>query len=373
MSELARCAEGGFLVGPQRVVPEDPAEHQWPDPSGAGVVIGCNHLGCQRCGQSVIQRAGFDATRELKKQRDTRLPDVYAACEAADEGWISEVKRGALEEDSRVRLYLCRCALHGEMMVSPVEEEPDGRPGGPASWRCAGHPAATTAGAATADASAAAFVTAALDGEHGGPESIDRRYNLAADPAQREALAEAVLVHLTDSDPRRRRRALGFFSRNPRAPQAARVAEIYASHRALFEDVAAFAHEVLADRLDPKHGFSDASAARELLRAALLNGARLPDRALAQLAAFDQAWFAEHAIDALAASPAADRTARAGDLVYALRHLSLDPSGRRTDDRFAELILRVATVPGVERAELRQFLIEATGGTTAELVQRTLP
>ncbi len=397
MSELARCAEGGFLVGPQRVVPEEPAEHQWPDPSGAGVVIGCNHLVCQRCGQAVVQRAGFDATRELKKRRTERLPAVYESCtagaggDAGDAGWQGEVKRGSLEEDSRVRLYLCKCALHGEMMVSPVEEAPDGRPGGPASWRCAGHPrassastaertppaAAAVAGSASGGggvgAAPAAFVPAALEGQHGGPETIDRRYNLAEDPAQREALGDAVLAHLTASDPRRRMRALGFFSRNPLAPQAARVAELYNADRARFAGDVDFLHEVLGDRLDPKRRFPDASMARDLLRAALLSGARLPDRALARLACFDEPWLAEHAVDAITARPAAERTAFAGELVYALRHLSLDPSGRRTDDRFAELIRRAAAVSGIDRAELRQHLIDATGGATAELIARALP
>lgn len=382
MSELARCAEGGFLVGPQRVVPEDPAEHQWPDPSGAGVVIGCNHLVCQRCTQAVVQRAGFDATRELKKQRAQRLPAVYESCAASDAGaagWHAEVKSGALEEDPRVRLYLCRCALHGEMMISPVEDSPDGPPGGPASWRCAGHPSASSSSSADKQAAemevenAPALVIAALGNGSVGAEILDRRYNLAADPELREAIGEAVLEQLTSSDPQRRMRALGFFSRNPLAPQAARVAALYAADRARFAGEGDFIHEVLADRLDPKRGLPDSSTAREILRASLLSGAPLPARALAQLAAFDQSWLAEHAVDAISALSAAERTAFAGELLYALRYLSLDPSGRRTDDSFAELIRRVAAVPGVDRAAVRQHLIEATGGTTAELIARAIP
>lgn len=389
MSELVRCAEGGFLVGPSQVVPDDPAVYQWPDPGGAGAVVGCNQLVCQRCHQRVIQRPGFHATRELKQQRAARLPAVYAACCAGEAGWEEQVQGGALERDPRIRLYLCRCAQHGEMRLSPVEAEPDGPPGGPESWRCAGHPRAsdgaaasaadsaaassTSSGASTASsASPAAFVAAALDGEHGGPEAIDQRYHLAADPPHRQALGEALLAQLTSDEPRRRLRALGFFARNPLVPEAARFAELYAAHRERFAADALFALEVLAERLDPRHQLPDAAAARALLREALLSGAPLPALALARLASFDQAWLAEHAAAAIAAVPGAERTARAGDVVYALRYLGLDPSGRRTDDAFAELVRRAAAVPGVDRRELGQHLVEATGGTTAELVQRAL-
>lgn len=387
MSELVRCAEGGFLVGPSQLVPDDPAIYQWP-PSGAGTVVGCNHLVCQRCHQRVIQRPGFDATRELKRQRAGRLPAVYAACSAGEAGWEEQVQAGALERDPRIRLYLCRCAQHGEMRLCPVEAEPDGPPGGPQSWRCAGHPRATAAppdhpaGSTSPDppaspaapdtTTAAAFVAAALDGAHGGPEAIDHRYHLAADPAQRQALGEALLAQLTSDEPRRRLRALGFFARNPLVPEAARFAERYAAHRELFAADALFALEVLAERIDPRHQLPDAAVARALLREALLAGAPLPALALARLASFDQAWLAEHAAAAIAAVPEAERTVRAGDVVYALRYLGLDASGRRTDDGFAELVRRAAAVPGVDRRELGQHLVEATGGTTAELVQRAL-
>lgn len=378
MSELVRCAEGGFLVGPSQVVPDDPAVYQWPDLGGAGAVVGCNHLVCQRCHQRVIQRPGFHATRELKRQRAARLPAVYAACSAGEAGWEAQVGGGALERDPRIRLYLCRCAQHGEMRLSPVEAEPDGPPGGPESWRCAGHPRAAAASPngpgspAAAASTAAAFVAAALDGGHGGPEAIDQRYHLAADPPHRQALGEALLAQLTSDEPRRRLRALGFFARNPLVPEAARFAKLYAAHRELFAADALFALEVLAERLDPRHQLPDAAAARALLREALLAGAPLPALALARLASFDQAWLAEHAVPAIAAAPEAERTARAGDVVYALRYLGLDPSGRRTDDGFAELVRRAAAVPGVDRRELGQHLVEATGGTTAELVQRAL-
>lgn len=354
MAQRLYCSEGGILVGAAGSVPADPAEHAWPK---AQVLVGCNRLRCERCGQAVVQQPGFAATAATARA----LAELHAAA-----SWEPFAAGGAVVRQAESRLYLCGCTSHSERAWSPVVDDPEGRPGGPASWRCDGHPARA------AMEEARALVHAGF-GEGGEPAAVDRRWGVA-EAAERAALGGAVLEQLTSPESARRMRALGFFLRNPAAPEAAQVAATVQARRELFEgvadpfgarpSVAAFALEVLAARLALRPPAADAEEVRQVVHAALVDGAEVLPRVFALLGTHDQPWLHEHAVTLVAAIASEHRTARAGAVAHALRGLG--------DDEFAALLAALAAVPGVHVRAFADELAEALGGLGAERVRSAL-
>lgn len=354
MAERLYCSEGGVLVGASGRVPADPAEHAWPR---AQVLVGCNRLRCEGCGQAVVQQPGFAPTEAT----EAALAALHAAA-----SWEPFAAAGVLRREAEARLYLCACTSHCERAWSPVVDDPEGRPGGPPSWRCDGHP-----GRGVVE-DAGALVQAAF-AEGGEPAAVDRRWGVA-EPVERVAVGRAVLAQLRSSEATRRMRALGFFLRNPAAPEAAQVAAQVRQHRELFEgvadpfgarpSVAAFALEVLAARLALRPPVSDADEVRQVVHAALVAGAEVGPRVFALLGAHDQSWLHEHAAALVAATEREHRTARAGAVAQALRGLG--------EDDFGALLMALAAVPGVHVRTFADELAAALGGLGAERVRRAL-
>lgn len=121
------CSVGGWVVGADMFVPEDPSDY-----AGGASTFGCNRLRCGACGEWVRQRAGVDCPG---------LPGHLAALYDTDD-WttLPFVRRFRLG-----RLYVCRCTGWLETsMHATGDPSPDAMAGDPSlPWGCAGHPTAT--------------------------------------------------------------------------------------------------------------------------------------------------------------------------------------------------------------------------------------
>ena len=111
MSDLRFCPDGGFLVGPQFVIPEDLEE--W---GHGGLVerVGCNHLVCERCGAAVRQATGL-----LPHATRFDIEEAYAAPDLSNLPYM----HAGPPETKFFRLYLCRCTMAIEGGAKAVSTE----------------------------------------------------------------------------------------------------------------------------------------------------------------------------------------------------------------------------------------------------------
>lgn len=124
MSVLNYCRDGGYLVGGNDQLPEDPAEFYAPD---SPVLCGCNCLVCVECGEPVRSAAGLLPKENL-------LPHLELIYAAPDWTCLPDFDRSPVYAEWRT--YACRCAFNTFFRPTP-SEHPD-RP--PFRWRCGGHP-----------------------------------------------------------------------------------------------------------------------------------------------------------------------------------------------------------------------------------------
>jgi len=257
------CFARGMLVGARHWVPADPCEFA----PGDSILpaVGCNRLRCTDCGAFVRNLPG------LGRATGASL-DPVALFESSAPAQLAGVV-----PDTLVRLYVCRCRLHGEHVTRLLETD-DALRGVGLPWACAGHPAARFPlrldGALIdpapplddlVDDLLCARIPAALHPairDLAGFQAV-RIHRLLDAAETRHALADGVADRLTHPDPLRRRGALGFYRLVPLARGAETV--IALRHRRSLWSV--------ADPCDPQ------IALRQTLRLAIdaIERARLHD------------------------------------------------------------------------------------------------
>jgi hypothetical protein len=94
------CMDGGYLVGDEYPVPDDPTEYYG---YGLSREVGCNQLWCQRCGVPVRQAVGVLASKEATAETIHASPD-----------WAAIPNLVIPRDPQSGRLYACRCQLWGE-------------------------------------------------------------------------------------------------------------------------------------------------------------------------------------------------------------------------------------------------------------------
>lgn len=275
------CNDGGYLVGPDHWIPEEPSDH-------FGVAygirsIGCNHLVCGTCG--AVVRHTVEGT---------------------------------------ARRYRCTCTTHDELgatrLDTSLERDPDPVP----SWSCAGHPGFTPPGVFAGVTFGPAVDWAAVVREHLVQTShlhrsvdvipgfvLSRIYQGLERDEDRNALAIAVTNHADDPDLRARQAVVLFHALNDGALGIERVLEAWRSEPARYDGhPAGFGpHALLVDALIETacvwiiRGGPEAEAARAMLRWAALRGTGL-GASLHYLTVLDWAWAEEHVEAMLALAPA---------------------------------------------------------------------
>jgi hypothetical protein len=185
------CGPNPELVGAAYWLPVEPFELAWAS------LVGCNHLGCELCGQRVHSHV------------------------------LSDGKR---------RHYECNCQRRDEIWCYRVDADPDDLTGGPTRWRCLGHPdfvlPATLDGVVlTAGSDWPALARDGLAHPPFTPPGVElpaawvtRAYRLLADDAARARLGQAVADCLGDGDAAVVGGAFDFFISEPAAAGAERLA-----------------------------------------------------------------------------------------------------------------------------------------------------
>lgn len=207
---MSFCFRNGYLVDGRRPLPDDPTELQV---SGLPVV-GCNQLVCRKCGAVVRHALG----RSFRGKHDVDIAAVYA-----HDDFTKSPEIGVAINDN-YRLYICRCSRwleteeHSLGEPEPDEDDPQ------VQWACTGHPTLAVPGsidgaAVASQAELAALATRALHGQFPkGVRSGDkpdaiwlvRLYSRLA-AADGNALVDAAIAGLEDSDATARGRAVWFF------------------------------------------------------------------------------------------------------------------------------------------------------------------
>jgi hypothetical protein len=114
------CISGGWIVGMDERLPASPREYY----SQKGLVVGCNRIKCNKCGEWVrwFDQVAFD-TATLDESE----------CE-----WLfrskSLPKRDYIYKDKSSRVYLCRCSFAQALTLESLGSIDM------VQWYCAGHP-----------------------------------------------------------------------------------------------------------------------------------------------------------------------------------------------------------------------------------------
>jgi len=126
------CSGYGALVGASREVPARPEEFVWP--SLEVPTFGCNHLVCSACGAALKNQGGFAHGVDHAADLPLQLYD------ASD--WQPFVERRALVRDANIRMYVCRCQMHGAAGGTKLDDTyyDDYTTPAPSTWSCHGHP-----------------------------------------------------------------------------------------------------------------------------------------------------------------------------------------------------------------------------------------
>lgn len=117
---MHHCKDSGYLIGTDDWYPSEPCDYQF---FPLGPRIGCTHLACPQCGQTVRMAAG-------------RALDVPTAAPVV---FDSNGLAGSRVQ-AQTRIYACRCtavATTGAMTAYAPNADPTLRPA--TIWRCAGH------------------------------------------------------------------------------------------------------------------------------------------------------------------------------------------------------------------------------------------
>lgn len=145
---MNHCLQGGFVVGPDHLIPSDPSDYY----AGHVLPVGCSRLVCQACHVTVRQAAGLDlkpaAERsillkqhfgvaikpmELGLYGSAYLPTLYDVADLATSPLV--------QASAGSRLYLCRCHTWTESSQRSLARDGDPDPSDPqVPWLCPGHP-----------------------------------------------------------------------------------------------------------------------------------------------------------------------------------------------------------------------------------------
>ena len=120
-----KCIEGGWLVGPDTLLPDDPKIY-YHDPQS--FPIGCSRIWCDACHQFVRQWAGY------------RLAQGAWSLSPADHEELFEIRNPdqsrLLAKSKEYRVYTCQC--WADSLTSSWSLGRDYLDWG--HWFCAGHP-----------------------------------------------------------------------------------------------------------------------------------------------------------------------------------------------------------------------------------------
>src|SRR6188768_4327471 len=100
---MNQCAFDGFLVSGQKLLPANAFDFGWAD---ADILIGCNQLRCDECGQPVRSRALTAPTTPGIKH----IREIY---DTAD--WQKFFADKWLQGHDWGRFYICRCNVVTEL------------------------------------------------------------------------------------------------------------------------------------------------------------------------------------------------------------------------------------------------------------------
>lgn len=133
------CAYDGWLVGPQREIPADATEYCW---LGRDPVVGCGHLRCSVCGETVKQKPGYLIPGPLAGFGSSEWRQRVDALYDSDD-WTG---LAFVKSEPTYRLYVCRCGPVEEsfergLSTTSIDGNPEG--GNPIPWTCQGHPVVT--------------------------------------------------------------------------------------------------------------------------------------------------------------------------------------------------------------------------------------
>jgi hypothetical protein len=332
--DLRYCAGQGILIGMQHWLPTQPFDYDW---GREHPWIGCNHLRCSGCRESVT----------------------------------------ATQQNEYSRRYKCRCSEYSASEVTSLSQD-DGYHGlsaldnpPPPTWACAGHPALS--------------VPTELDGVRVSPDSfVDiARAGFASPPfippgtvghsiwvsrlywvlpqSLRVSLAKAVMTLIQDHDPVIVVRALRFFTEQDVAPGHEGLAIIARDHGARLAKIPDPDHprftaenELLtaigrrAFRRDDAGQLTD-PIAHEVMRRAVLAG-KNPDDILYSFGRLELDWLAAHALEIVTSNP----SELLDPVMWMLKKLPADARDKA--------YRRIANVDPKMRAHLQQLIAREFNG-----------
>lgn len=231
------CYYEGFLVNGDFRLPTDPIDH---DDAGLPI-LGCNRLRCPSCNAMVRSANNLSFKNDLVR---VSTAELYALSDLSTSPLLT-ARRGT-------RLYLCRCTSWAQSIGKNALGDPDPDPfvDPVLPWRCDGHPIAelpctldgievTPANVGEITAQSLRGITppgAAPDDKFDGNWAGRLHARLAKTPWQ-QAVVDAALACMTDSDFEPRTRALHFFLCRDLPAGAQRAVELLDGDRSLFADV----------------------------------------------------------------------------------------------------------------------------------------
>jgi hypothetical protein len=340
------CIDGGALVGATGWLPPAPFDHYW---GNQGPVAGCNHVVCQRCGETVQSWPGFTKARGGD-------PDPNDILDAGDPSTVAGVSQSASG-----RLYVCRCHAFANHADQPIRTPLVHLDVVPRDWACGGHPIEVPTvldGVDTDDLETA--VATALAGAQAWPWAHPKRAKwpglwlarlAVIRPDKAEAIGQIVARALDSSDPVVLRTALGFCFQHPESAAAARLPALVRDARDRFTPTDPYeprrtldwaliwAFEVRLVRVP------DAEAV-DVCRALVLGGDR---KRLFHLSRVDAPWLGEHILDVVAGGIGAD---------WVLTALQKHP------DQAAAAVSRLRT--NLDTASLEALVRDALPGSLGE-------
>jgi hypothetical protein len=127
------CADGGLLVDGDTRLAADPCEYY---DKAVRALVGCSRLRCASCGAWV---RGGPPGLTLKEGVQVDFALLYASPNWAELPFV-ERRTPALRNESRVRLYACKCSRWEASRVDCIENEHDSPNDPDLPWTCAGHP-----------------------------------------------------------------------------------------------------------------------------------------------------------------------------------------------------------------------------------------
>ena len=387
---MNHCEQGGYLVGAEGFLPEDPSDFKHENLP----ILGCSNLGCGRCGARVRNIVHRGVRSGLTNAAE-RLA-LYDTAELASSPLL--VPRAGH------RGYLCRCGSHSELQADSLQD-PDRDVALPVSWSCQGHPLLelphdldgerVSCGeelASLAERALRGFTPAGARPEYQGGNWPARLRGRLTGTRWADVVTDLAVGLVTDDDPATRGRALQVLVRFPSLVGARCAVELLGGDRRLFAGVPdgwrPYARgETLEDTLWEVVAaqLSEPGPARDLLRAEALAAGKGQRAVYRALALGDSAWLAEHVEAVARATPARRQALRdalcqvypadGGPLVARVEAALAPPAERAAPvtpavDSLSAYQLGAAAVRAGLASREAELLAHARPGADAELLLR---